>query len=42
MSLRFTSTDIEGLYIIEPQIFPDERGYFTETYNLKRIYKRFT
>ena len=35
MSLRFTSTDIEGLYIIEPQIFHDERGYFTETYNLK-------
>lgn len=27
------SCDIEGLKIITPQIFGDERGYFTETYN---------
>ena len=25
--------DIEGLYIIEPTVFKDERGYFVETYN---------
>ena len=24
---------IEGLYVIEPSVFGDERGYFTETYN---------
>lgn len=27
--------DIEGLYIIEPKIFQDERGYNLETYNNK-------
>ena len=26
---------IEGLHIIEPAVFPDERGYFMETYNQK-------
>ncbi len=26
-------TDIEGLLIIEPGIFRDERGYFFESYN---------
>ncbi|MBQ1641699.1 MAG: dTDP-4-dehydrorhamnose 3,5-epimerase [Oscillospiraceae bacterium] len=26
--------EIEGLCVIEPQVFGDERGYFTETYNL--------
>lgn len=25
--------DIEGLYVIEPSVFKDERGYFMETYN---------
>ena len=26
-------TDIEGVYIIEPKVFGDERGYFFESYN---------
>ena len=26
---------IEGLKVIEPQVFGDERGYFTETYNYR-------
>lgn len=25
---------IEGLYVVEPTVFKDERGYFMETYNL--------
>lgn len=25
--------EIEGLYVIEPSVFPDSRGYFMETYN---------
>ncbi len=29
-------TDIEGLLIIEPKTFSDERGFFIETYNAKR------
>ncbi len=31
--LTFQKTAIEGVYIIEPQVFGDERGYFMETYN---------
>ena len=31
--ISVTGTDIEGLYVIEPQVHGDERGYFTETYN---------
>ena len=33
MAIKVTKCDIEGLAIIEPQVFGDERGYFTETYN---------
>ena len=28
----FTKTEIEGVYIIEPKIFGDDRGYFMETF----------
>lgn len=28
-----TCKDIEGLKVIEPKVFGDERGYFVETYN---------
>ena len=31
-----TPCDIEGLYVIEPTVFKDERGYFVETYNPER------
>lgn len=31
--IKVTNCDIEGLFIIEPAVFPDERGYFMETYN---------
>ena len=30
---QFIKTDIEGLYVIEPTVFGDNRGYFMETYN---------
>lgn len=29
--------EIEGLYILEPRIFEDERGYFFESYNQSRF-----
>ena len=32
MSFKFDKTDIEGVYIIDPQVFGDNRGYFYETY----------
>ena len=31
--IKVTSTNIDGLYIIEPAIFTDERGYLFESYN---------
>ena len=31
--IAVTPCDIEGLYVIEPTVFKDERGYFVETYN---------
>lgn len=30
---KFVETGIEDLYVIEPTLFGDERGYFMETYN---------
>lgn len=30
---KFTDTEIEGIFLVEPAIFPDNRGYFMETYN---------
>lgn len=30
---KFKKTSIEGVYIIEPKVFGDDRGYFMETYH---------
>ncbi|MBB6216437.1 dTDP-4-dehydrorhamnose 3,5-epimerase [Anaerosolibacter carboniphilus] len=29
----FIQTEISGLYVIEPKVFADQRGYFMESYN---------
>lgn len=34
---RFIKTGIEGLYVIEPTVFGDNRGYFMETYHAKEF-----
>ncbi len=31
--IKVTTCEIEGLKVIEPTVFGDERGYFMETYN---------
>ncbi len=31
--IKVTTTPIEGLYVIEPTVHGDDRGYFVETYN---------
>lgn len=36
--MNFIKTDIEGLVIIEPRVFEDERGYFFESYNEAEFY----
>jgi dTDP-4-dehydrorhamnose 3,5-epimerase len=33
--MKITKTEIEGLLIIEPKVFSDDRGYFYESYNKK-------
>ena len=34
--MKVIPTDIEGLLVIEPQLFLDSRGFFSETYNEER------
>jgi dTDP-4-dehydrorhamnose 3,5-epimerase len=36
---KFIKTFIEGLFIIEPTVFGDERGFFMETYHAKEFKK---
>lgn len=31
--MKFTKTELESVIIIEPEVFGDHRGWFTETYN---------
>ena len=31
--MRITKTDIEGVVVIEPRVFEDERGYFFESFS---------
>lgn len=31
--IKVTPCEIEGLFVIEPKVFGDDRGYFVETYN---------
>jgi dTDP-4-dehydrorhamnose 3,5-epimerase len=39
--MKVTKTNLEGCFIIEPQIFGDERGYFFESFN-KEKFKKLT
>ena len=34
--MKVTNTPIEGLLIVEPKVFPDDRGYFYESYNQQK------
>src|SRR6267154_5291452 len=34
--VRFLSTAIEGVIIVEPDVFKDQRGYFLETYHAEK------
>lgn len=36
---QFTPLSIEGLFLIEPKVFGDSRGYFMETYNYEDFKK---
>ena len=35
--MKFINLEIEGLVIIEPNVFEDDRGYFYESYNQEKF-----
>jgi dTDP-4-dehydrorhamnose 3,5-epimerase len=37
--LEFEKTFIEGLIVVKPDIFPDKRGFFLESYNREKYFK---
>ena len=37
MIYGYKHNEIEGLYLIEPKVFGDERGYFLETYSYRDL-----
>lgn len=37
--IKITKAPIEGLYIVEPTLHGDKRGYFVETYNQKDLHE---
>jgi dTDP-4-dehydrorhamnose 3,5-epimerase len=36
--MPFTATPLPGVFIFEPSVYPDDRGYFFESYN-KRVFE---
>ena len=38
--MNIIKTKIEGVYLVKPKIFKDERGYFFESFNQKEINKK--
>jgi len=36
MALNFIETELPGVMIVEPQVFPDDRGLFFETYHVEK------
>ena len=35
--MKFTEAPIQGVWVIEPRLFRDERGYFYESFGLKKF-----
>lgn len=35
--MKITETELAGCFLVEPRVFEDERGYFFESYHLKRF-----
>ncbi|MFM2030016.1 MAG: hypothetical protein RL517_1208, partial [Pseudomonadota bacterium] len=33
MPYRITQTDLQGMLILEPKVFGDDRGFFFESFN---------
>ncbi|WP_096019878.1 dTDP-4-dehydrorhamnose 3,5-epimerase [Campylobacter lanienae] len=39
MRFNFIKTEIDGVFVIEPKVFEDSRGYFFESYNEEEFIK---
>lgn len=39
--MNIIETNIEGVIIIEPRLFEDERGYFFESFNQKEFQEKY-
>ena len=39
--MNLTQTNIKDCYLLQPQVFEDDRGYFMETYN-KKVFQQHT
>ena len=37
--MKFTKTDLEGVYIVEPAVFGDHRGFFMESWSQREFEK---
>ena len=37
--MQFIETDLKGLFVIQPTVFEDSRGYFFESFNQKEFKK---
>lgn len=35
--MKVTPTEFQGLFVVEPTVFEDHRGYFMESYNYKQL-----
>ena len=35
--MNYIKTEISGIYIMEPSVFGDDRGYFFESFNLEKF-----
>jgi len=35
--MQFTQTKLEGVWLVKPQVFQDERGFFLESYSQKKF-----
>lgn len=37
--MKFIKTELEGVYIVEPRVFGDSRGFFMESYSEREFFK---
>lgn len=35
--MKFTEQDIQGVWVIEPRVYTDDRGYFMESFSLQKF-----